>query len=368
VKLDEKHEKKLIELGRSVIDQEKAKILIPPLENAAGFWFGSGNMIEDGEGRIYLCGRYRNSGDSRTGVAAGARGAELAIFRSGDQAESFEKILSFSKKDLSYPGREVLSIERMWLHQVEGGIELYVSSEKKGLSYPLEIASYQKKGTGVWTIDIIRAPSVEQLDPSSIEPLIEGRDPRFYHFKDPMAYANENGDTVMIFSTHPFSWASSNSGMAVRRRGEDGFGEPDCTFFPRGFTWDVAISRICGLIKVPKIGSFSRLAQVYLFFYDGGESMRNYEEHVQAVKRPRGYSCEEIGGLAYTTEEEFPRIHRLSVNLPMFVSPYGTGCSRYMTALQTERGIYGIWEQSQPDLSQPLVMNFIRSEDVEALL
>lgn len=364
----QEQENKLVELGKRVIDQKQAKILIPPLKNAPGFWFGSGNMIEDAQGRIYLCGRYRNSGDSRTGVAAGTRGAELAIFRSVDGAKSFEKILSFSKKDLSFEGHEVLSIERSWLHPIEEGVELYVSSEKIGFSYPEEVVSYQKQGTGVWTIDIMRADSVEALDPSTIGLLLKGEDPQYLHFKDPMTYTNERGDTVLMFSTHPFSWASSNTGLTVRPKAKDRFGQINYTFFPRGFTWDVAISRICGVIKVPRIGSFAGHPQVYLFFYDGGESMRNYEEHAQAVKRPRGYSCEEIGGLAYTTEEDFPQIHRLSVNLPMFVSPYGTGCSRYMAAMQTERGIYGIWEQSQPDVSQPLVMNFVSSEDLEALL
>ena len=107
---------------------------------------------------------------------------------------------------------------------------------------------------------------------------------------------------------------------------------------------------------------------IYLYFYDGAEGMRDLEEHNMAVKRPRGYSCEELGGAAYCTSDSFPSIERLSTTQPFFVSPYGTGCSRYTTALQTKEGIYTTWQQSQPDRSQPLVMHFTGREQIEAVL
>jgi hypothetical protein len=61
-------------------------------------------------------------------------------------------------------------------------------------------------------------------------------------------------------------------------------------------------------------------------------------------------------------------IERLSTTLPFFVSPYGTGCSRYATALQAEEGVYTTWQQSQPDLSQPLVMHFTGRDQIENIL
>jgi hypothetical protein len=365
--LSNKEEQALTGLVKTLVDQNKARIAVPPLENAPGFWFGAGNMVED-RGEFYLCGRYRNAGDSRTGLEAGVRGAELAIFRSKDRGDSFEKILSFAKRDLSYGGMEVLSIERCWLLPVNGGVELFVSTEKAGLSYPEGFEEFQKPGTGVWSIDRISAPSVEKIDPSAIGPLLQGHDPQYCHFKDPLAYLDDQGSTVLMFSTHPFNWASSNTAVAVRHAGREQFGPIDHTFFPRGFTWDVAVSRICGVLRVPRVGIFETAAPTYLYFYDGAEGMRNLEEHGRAVKRPRGYSCEELGGAAYSTADIFPRVERLSTALPFFVSPHGTGCSRYTTALQTEEGVYTTWQQSQPDRSQPLVICFTERKQIDGVL
>ena len=367
-KLSKSEELKLSSLSITLVDQQQAKVVVRPLENAPGFWFGAGNMIEWPDGTFYLCGRYRNSGDSRTGLRAGARGAELAVFRSKDRAESFKKILSLSKKDLSYSDREVLSIERCWMLPTDSGVELYVSTEKKGLPYPKGYEEFQKSGTGVWSIDRIKASSIEEIDCSTIHPLLAGTDPRYCHFKDPVAYTDDRGNTMLMFSTHPFNWASSNTALAVRPAGEKEFGGIDFRFFPRGFTWDVAVSRICGILQVPKAGVFMAAPSIYLYFYDGAEGMRDLEEHNMAVKRPRGYSCEELGGAAYCSADSFPAIERLSTTLPFFVSPYGTGCSRYTTALQTEEGVYASWQQSQPDLSQPLVMHLTGREKIEAVL
>ncbi len=59
---------------------------------------------------------------------------------------------------------------------------------------------------------------------------------------------------------------------------------------------------------------------------------------------------------------------RLSRLLPLFVSPHGTGCSRYIETLATSDGIHAIWQQSQPDGSQPLVANFLPRARIEELL
>ena len=366
--LSEQQRERLLLLGQALIDQQRARVIIPPTRGGCGYWFGGGNMIRTADGTFYLCGRYRSAGDSRSGTEAGVRGFELSVFKSADAGKGFEKILSFSKQDLSCGDRQVISIERAWLHSYQGRIELFVSSEKSGIPYADNLESYQKQGTGVWTVDRIEADTVEALDPARIEPLIASRDPRFLHVKDPFAFDNQRGDTVLILCTHPFNWSSSNSAYSIRPQGSTGFGQVNYEFFPRGYTWDVAISRLTSALRLPALGVLKDLPPVYLFFYDGGESVRHHQEHEQAVKRPRGYSCEELGGLAFSTEQHFPHLERLSVNLPLFISPYGTGCSRYVAALETDEGIYSLWEQSQKDLSQPLVMNFLNLAEVERIL
>ena len=103
-------------------------------------------------------------------------------------------------------------------------------------------------------------------------------------------------------------------------------------------------------------------------FYDGGECVRNHDQHGHSVTRPRGYSCEELGGLGFVTDGDFAHVERLSEYQPLFLSPHGTGCSRYVDVLETNDGFYATWQQSQPDGSQPLVMNFVPRDVVTELL
>jgi hypothetical protein len=363
-------EARLESLARTLVDQDKSRVIVPPNKAASGFWFGGGNMIESSDGTLHVVGRYRNHGDSRTGVAAGERGLELAVFESRNRGESFEKTLSFSKTDLNMPDRKVLSIEGSALRWIEGGVELIVSTEKDGIGYPEGLEDHLKPGTGVWTIERLAAESFAELKNAGPETIVEAAVPEYLHVKDPFLYERD-GQTILLFCTHPFSWSSSNTAFVEVPTGgdEEDDGEPLAMldFFPRGTTWDVAITRGTCVLDVPKTGIFSNV-DVSLVFYDGGESLRNLDEHASAVKRPRGYSCEELGGAAYIIEGDLTTIDRLSRNLPFFISPHGTGCSRYVDVLATEDGMYATWQQAQPDGSQPLVMNFVSTEQIEAIL
>ena len=88
----------------------------------------------------------------------------------------------------------------------------------------------------------------------------------------------------------------------------------------------------------------------------------------QAKNRPRGYSCEEIGGAFFGWDHDFPNMERLSRLEPLFLSPFGTGASRYVETLTTDSGIYALWEQGQEDGSQPLVGNQLSMDEIEHLL
>jgi hypothetical protein len=292
---------------------------------------------------------------------------ELAIFRSRDRGRSFEKVQQFSKSDLNVGDYRVLSIEGSALHWTEQGVELFVSTEKDGIGYPTDFAEYLKPGTGVWSIECLPAPTIEGLREATPVTVVESRDPQYLHVKDPSVYVEQNGDLRLLFCTHPYCWTSSNTGYAVRRTANPGFDEPVFDFFPRGVAWDVAMTRGTCVLDVPKVGAFHD-QQVSLLFYDGGECVRPHDEHRNAVARPRGFSCEELGGAAYVVDGDFSRIRRLSVHRPLFVSPHGTGCSRYVDVLATADGFYATWQQSQPDGSQPLVMNVLTREEAERLL
>lgn len=296
----------------------------------------------------------------------GERGLELAIFRSTDNGNSWTKAAALSKQDLNVGDHEVLSIEGTALRLTDSGVELYLSTEKTGIRYPDGVHQYLKPGTGVWTIDRIVADSVDTLADAPVTTILASDDPRFVQVKDPFLYEHD-GATRLLFCTHPFCWTSSNTGY-VTLDAKSGFsGEPNFEFFPRGFTWDVAMTRGTAVLPVPKVGDFSD-TDVSLVFYDGGECVRDLDEHSAAVKRPRGYSCEELGGLAYIIGGDLSSVQRLSLTEPMFVSPHGTGCSRYVDVLETPEGFYATWQQSQDDGSQPLVMHFVSRDDVCRLL
>jgi hypothetical protein len=53
---------------------------------------------------------------------------------------------------------------------------------------------------------------------------------------------------------------------------------------------------------------------------------------------------------------------------PLFVSPHGTGCSRYLSLLRVGDELVAQWQQGQPDGSQPLVSHRLPWARVVALL
>ncbi len=224
-----------------------------------------------------------------------------------------------------------------------------------------------KPGTGVWSIERLAAPTLAALADAAPVTVLAARDPQFLHVKDPFLYETPTGDLLVGFCSHPYCWTSSNTGYALRRRGSAELAEPVFSCFPRGFTWDVAIARGTCLLDVPPVGAF-RNVRATLLFYDGGECVRNHDEHRAAVSRPRGYSCEELGGAACVLDGDFTRFDRLAPHHPLFQSPYGTGCSRYIDVLRSSDGYYAAWQQSQPDGSQALVLNFLTHQEAQHLL
>ncbi len=361
---------KLLHLARALVDQEAARILIEPQSRASGFWFGGGNVLRDGDGSFLISGRFRNEGESRTGTGAGERGLELAIFRAPAWDGPYTKIRSFSKADLTCAGKEVVSIEGVALHRTpEGGFELFLSTEK-AVSYPDRLADFQKPGTGVWSIDRIAGPTVETLSTASIEEIIPANPdhPERLHCKDPVVSVLPDGNLLLVYCTHPFTWSSSGSAAVLRRSGSGDYEPVSEDLLRRGPVWDIAAARITERLPVPPVGAFAGLPPLSIWFYDSCESLRQLDENPAAVKRPRGWSCEELGGIAAGYDAEFPDLRSLTVEAPLFVSPHGTGCSRYVATAVTGDGILATWQQGQPDRSQPLVGHFLPMDRVREIL
>ncbi|MDP6928631.1 MAG: exo-alpha-sialidase [Planctomycetota bacterium] len=363
--MDQPLRESLIRLAEALIDQKAARTLVWPQERREGFWFGGGDMIQDSDGTFLLAGRHRVFGDSRTGVGAGERGKELAIYQSSAFDQPFEKVKVFKKEDVATTDEAVVSIEGVSLLAHDGQIELYVSTEKDR-PYPEGLIDYRKPGTGVWSIDVMSAADIASLEAGSARGAIRSDKPSRLHAKDPAVHVDSAGRKNMIFCSHPFSWSSSNPALA---RFEDGsWTIAEETILERGPVWDVAATRITDRLSVPRLGALRDLPPLSLYFYDGAECLRPHEQSERAIARPRGWSCEEIGGLAWGYDEAFPAMERLSVDRPFFTSPFGTGCSRYVSTLVTEDEIAASWQQSQEDLCQPLVGHSLPLEQVEQIL
>lgn len=351
---------RLRDLAHALVNPSAARIAVEPMRPSAGYWFGGGNMARAADGTLYLTGRYRNAGDSRTGLDLGDRGKELAIFSSADDGATWTKVLSLDKKavcrnlDVAAGGEEALSIEGSALRFTGSGVELYVSSEK-ALPYPEAVADYRKHGTGIWTIERFTAADVPGLAGADAWTVLSCDNPETLHIKDPYLYQSRYGQAYLFFCHHSFNWSSSSTGYV--RLGDAGPAGPavyGC--YDHGHTWDVAITR--GTCAVPVPSSVAP-AGTGLVFYDGGESLRNLDEHSRAVRRPRGYSCEELGGLGYYTDDDPTSFVRISTLFPEFVSPHGTGSIRYVDVLAVNGGLVATWQQSQPDGSQALMINTV---------
>ena len=366
-RIDSRTAANLTRLAQALVDQRAARVLVRPLESTDGFWFGGGNMVRLGDGSLAVVGRHRVAGDSRTGLVAGERGAQMAVYRAASFDKPFEKVLAFGKPEVAPAGKEVVSIEGTSLLIRPGKVELYVSSEKTDL-YPDDIREYQKPGTGIWTIELMEAAGLDALAAGTARTVLASREPATVHVKDPKAYAEPDGSTTVLFCTHPFSWTCSNTAVAVRRPGNADFQITVRTLLEKGLVWDVAATRVTDRMPVPRVGRLRGLPPLSLYFYDGAECVRQLPDNAKAVRRPRGYSCEEIGGVAVGFDADFPRLHRLSVNAPLFISPAGTGCSRYVSTLVERDAIYATWQQSQDDRSQPLVGHALPMEQVERIL
>ena len=366
---------KLKSFSQILVNQEEATIIVPAKSDATGFWFGSGNVVvvEDQTNlngyQLFLCGRYRNFGDSRQGLKAGERGISLAIFSSTNKGKEWKLEFEWTKYQLSeHLKQEIVSIEGscLYFNRQKNKWELYVSTEKKR-NYPAGFEDYQKPGTGIWSIDVIESTdsSILTLAPETIKPVLISHDPETLHVKDPYVYEDHFGNTDLIFCIHPFNWSSANSGMAKRNKNENEFSKINWQFVNRGKCWDVAACRITSSFQIPENikNLFSQSGdRLTLFYYDGAECVRQLEENEAAVKRPRGYSCEELGGL-FIQINDGELVNQCNY-FPLFLSPHGTACSRYIHSVATPDGIFTTWQQSQATRSQPLVSTFVTYERI----
>ena len=128
---------------------------------------------------------------------------------------------------------------------------------------------------------IAGSASVESLDISTIKTVISTQDANTLHIKDPVATRIKNDQTELIYCNHPFSWSSSNTGLALAVNNESSFTKISDSILPRGNSWDVACSRITEILPNPQIGSFINSPPLSFYFYDGQNA------YVHSIKIPK---------------------------------------------------------------------------------
>ena len=249
------------------------------------FGLAPGNIIEPEPGRYLLCGRYRNHGDSRTGTGAGARRLEFAIFEGTTPTGPFTKIRSFTKQDLSRPEAPVVSIEGGKLFVGSSGVEMIISTEK-GIACPEALGSFQKPGTGVWSIDRIGAASIEALDSATMTEVQSSGEGATLHVKDPVVFDSPASGTALMFvrtrsagRVPTPAWPSAVRGASSCCR------HTPCWNAEQRGTLPVRASPIAWLCH--RWALLAGLPPLSLYFYDGAECLRSLDENAKAVSRPR---------------------------------------------------------------------------------
>ena len=155
------------------------------------------------------------------------------------------------------------------------------------------------------------------------------------HYKDPVAFL-QMMEIPTSFLPPSILLVQFKQWVAHKKENQAYFELISENILERGNSWDVACSRVTEKLSVPKIGPFADLPDLSIYFYDGAECLRPLDQNAKAAKRPRGYSCEELGGLAWGKDTEFPKLNKLSIDFPLFISPHGTGCDRYASAVSSQ--------------------------------
>ena len=153
-------------------------------------------------------------------------------------SDDFQKVLSFSKEDLSHT-EEVVSIEGVSLipdSTSDTGFEFIISTEKKS-AYPKNLINFQKPGTGVWSIDLLQSENgLDSFKLDEMSTIARSEKGSTLHYKDPVAFTSNDGHTHIVFCHHPFSWSSSNSGLLTRKKNQASFDLISENILERGFS------------------------------------------------------------------------------------------------------------------------------------
>jgi hypothetical protein len=321
-----------------LFDPAAGMMVRAPLGDGPGWWAGAPGATFDAlTDTFYLVYRQRQPRELGRGIECRIAASENGI--------AFKDIWALPKSSLN-----ALSLERCSLCRGLDGVWrlylCYVSVEDRR-----------------WRIGLLEADEPDAFDLERLTPLLTADDIGADGVKDPSvfiigrmtyliaSYATHEADldpeqsrvrhaTGDIFNT---GLTRSRTGAAISGDGRrfqwigdispmTQAGDPDKP------AWDSYCRRIGSVLPLDRGG--------FLAFYDGGASVaENYEERT---------------GLAITFDlREF---YSLSPDGPALVSPYSTGCLRYVDALPVGRELFYYYEMARPDGSHELRVSVVERD------
>lgn len=202
--------------------------------------------------------------------------------------------------------------------------------------------SYERAGTAEWRIDVIEAPSPEELDAQSRRTVLQPSDFGLAFIKDPFVYVIDGG--YVLYAAVPARQGPQVIGDKVHA------GPLDATVVAES-TDGLIFPTIEYVFEAPGDNSWhgrrARLSSLfwwndeYLATWDGGRTFYdNYEEWCGLARSPDG-----------------KRFERIDTGGPWIRSPYGS--VRYVYAVRIERRVFFYYEYTRKDLSHDLRVSVV---------
>ncbi|MDY7009694.1 MAG: hypothetical protein SVV80_02945 [Planctomycetota bacterium] len=299
----------------------EGQIIREPDGHRKGCWIGAPAFFYDRADRVfYLSYRLRRP----RGVKPD-RGAEVRIARSSDGVQ-FEDIVTIKKDTLA-----TTSIERCPLYRGPDGQWRF-------------FLAYVDPADKRWCISVLKAPSVEQLNPKQARRIFSGQEMNLEGIKDPwifehdglfymivsvaLATADTSGQSHATFDIYNTGQCLSATGLAASSDLEQ-WQWRGVVFEPSSSGWDCYCRRIDSVVA---------FGGRFFGFYDGLAGYRdNYEEKT---------------GLAVSSNMKDWRC--LTPDGPVLTSPHGSGALRYVDAQIIGEQAYLYYELARPDEAHDL--------------
>jgi hypothetical protein len=307
------------------------EIVREPAGNENGYWAGApGAFYAADERAWFLTYRIRRP----RGIAPD-RGGEARIARSSD-GQHWEDVWSVTKDRYNSA-----SIERSAVRKGADGLWRYFTS-------------YVDPADARWCVSVIKASSIDELDPSRVQPVFKAQPLGLEGVKDPWLFEH-GGRFHMILSVAvptPRTGADSHATLDIFNTGEcvsatalassddlENWTWHGVILAPPASGWDRYCRRINSI--VPSGGRF-------FAFYDGSAShLENYEEKT-----------------ALAVSSDLKKWQTLTADGPLFTSPHASGSLRYIDAQIVGNDAFVFYEFARADSAHDLRLLRLSAESL----